>query len=267
MNKFHEIKHDFDYNLVSNKTNININIDSINGKWTMNDLSNWVHQMFDGVYGKRILDGVLKNIVIIDESKWKEHLIREGQPEYVIGFVDENGINYIPSNESFHTAVHEILHKISNIRAEYSDEHYKDSDNNIRRITGIREFYKNGFDSNMINEILTEYLTSKYTDGKIYAGSIYGAENCEYFRRIDDCLYRLYGDNDILLQCYISNNTNYLKELFDKYIYKNSYYEFAFSLDSYYKKDSSLKLDKIVRKLEKNTKPNKKISDIFKLSR
>ncbi len=253
MSKFHEInekKHIFDFSRITGITSVNI--DSISGKWDNSDLTRWTHELFDPVFGDKIIDSVLRKIDIISENDWKKHLIVNGQIDNIIGFVTPDGIVHLPSNSSFHTAVHETLHKISDIKALMNKEKYIDSKGDERRITGIREFYPDGLDTNMMNETLTEYLTSKYTDNQIFMGSMYDPKNVDYWKRIDDTLFNLYGDSNILLKCYISNDIEFLKKYFDKYIYKNSYVDFASYMSEYYKKDNNKKMNKLITKLENN---------------
>lgn len=246
----------------------NRDVTALLGKATTSDITNWnkeglrniLHTTFDSTYGYDVIEReVVDKIQIVDANDWKNVLRERGLRENTLGFVDGNNVQYLPSNANMHTAVHESLHKVS----ELSGKKVYDHQGNIYKVTGIREFYTDGFNSTWANETLTEYLASKYSDGKIY-GSMYGESNVVLWDRIDGAIAKV-DDKDLLGISYFNNDTSFIRNFFDKYAYENAYYDFIRSLPNYYMKEHNDTLNKIVTQLEKNVyKENHPVMFIIK---
>ena len=218
-------------------------------RWSKRQLEIWAHQNFDGVFGVSEINKMMDKINKVSDDYWPEFLKSRGLSETTLGFVDRNSDLYLPQSASEHSAFHELFHQLSEINGNTNGLKYTDANGNLRKITGIREFYADGLDSNLANESLTEYLSSKYTDGKIY-NSIYDASNARSWERIDTAMKEVYGEagSNMLLNSYITNDTSNLRNFFSTYSPNFSYDDFVRSMKPYYVKE----LDNIVSEIEKN---------------
>ncbi len=234
--------------------------------WTPSDLANLLHKNFDNFFGRDVVDSVVKTIHNIDSVEWPSFLKSRGLGDNILGFVDGANELYLPSNANMHTAFHESLHKFSELTGkhiEYNGEMYK--------VTGIREIFSDGTNTNWANETLTEHLASKYYDGKKYQ-SMYGINNIDLWDRLDETMSKIYGsDSNTLLRIYLENDTSFLRNYFDNYAKGATYDQFAsFLLDSHWKKSSYEGASNIISNIEKSIKKNSsafaKLKSIFKLN-
>lgn len=231
----------------------------INDLWSPQKLKETFHNILDTKFGSNYIDNVVDTIRIIDSNNWQEFLKRRGLSDNIVGFVDKDSITYLPSNANMHTAVHEGLHKFS----EWQGLQVIDAYGNRRKLTGIREHYQDGQTSTFANETMTEYLSSKYYDNKIYQ-SMYGDLGPRLWERLDNAIEKKYGTNDLLLDSYLSNDTSSLRNIFNEYAYQGAYDDFALTLNSWYSSSGSETLNSIIGQIEKNMNPPKGILGFIK---
>ena len=221
--------------------------------WDVTRIRDNFTKILRGKIDLNIVNKVIDNVNIIDASYWQQFLKTNGYNSNLVGFVNHTGNVFFPSNANMHMVMHELFHKFSELRELYSTDIY----GNKRKVTGIREYYSDGRESSFANEALTEYLSSKYYDKKIY-NYMYGVEGTRLWERVDNAISSKYGD-DFLLDCYLNNNTNALREIFNQYVYQGAYDDFVLAMGSdsdhvyIYKNLDSLK--DIVSKLEKSMGP------------
>jgi len=218
-------------------------------QWSKRDLNNWAHQNFDSVYGEEQIENMMKRINKVSDDYWPKLLRERALPETTVGFVDKNSNLYLPQSANVHTAYHELFHQLSELNGNNSGMKYTDANGNLRKITGIREFYQDGFDSTWANETLTDFLASKYSDGKIYE-SVYGKENVKLWSRVDDAMTSVYGEagSRLLINSYVSNDTTNIRQFFDSYSKKGTYDDFVRKMAKF----DSKALEDIVSSIEKN---------------
>ncbi len=176
-----------------------------------NELSLTLHNEFDSVIGASNLDSILSSMNIVPEDQWQNVLAQHNLSGNVAGFVDHDSHLFLPASANLHTAIHENLHKISEVSGKkilYNGSQYK--------VTGIREFLSNGMNTDFANEVLTEYLSSKISDRKIY-NSVYGKFGVKVWEKVDQLLDIVYGNNNYLLSSYASNNVSFLRSFIDSY--------------------------------------------------
>ncbi len=219
-------------------------ISDLNNLWRKRDIAAFAHN-FDGVFGKEKIDLAIDRIHKVKDSDWPTFLKERGQVPTVLGFVDGNSNLYLPESANVHTAYHETFHLLSEIngnRTVFNGQSYK--------VTGIREIYNDGITSTWANESLTDYLASKYSDGKIY-NSIYGKDCVKLWDRLDDAITEAYGstNSDLLLNAYISNDTTQIRNFFNAYSTKGSYDDFVRTLEKTY---SAKYVEDIISSIEKN---------------
>ena len=217
--------------------------------WRKRDLTSWAHQNFDSVFGSEQIDALLERVTKVDDKYWPKLLEERELPETILGFVDKDGMLYLPQKANEHSAFHEFFHLVSETNGINSGNKYTDANGNLHKITGIREYYTDGFNTTMANETLTDFLASKYSDGKIY-DSIYLKENVRLWSRLDDAMTTAYGQEgaDLLLKSYVNNDTSAIRNFFDTYSTAGSYDDFARKLGSFELKN----LDSLVSNIEKN---------------
>lgn len=218
--------------------------------WTPSQLATTLHNTFDSKYGPSYVDSVLDSIHIVNQAEWKYVCAQQGLPDGILGFVDRYGEEYIPSNSNMHTASHESLHKFS----EYKNLSVVDAQGNSKKVTGIREFYQDGRNSTIANESLTDYLASKIDNQKLY-DSVYNIDNVKLWNRIDETITKETQDSLALLNVYLENNTNYLRDFFNRHAFDGAYDTFALSMQEWYKNQDVL--EGIVKRIEKSVYPGR----------
>ena len=226
----------------------------------MRSIREYSHSMYDSYFGFDTVEKVLKEINIIDDKDWINVCKKHGlNGSNIRGFVSSNHEVYIPTSASNHEVNHELLHRFSEIYN--STSQYTDAFGNSHKITGVRQYYSDGANSDFANEALTEFLDSKYSDGILYS-SIYGTENVQLWSRIDDAIRKSSGfENDLLFNSYIYNNTNNIRSFFEKYSHLGSYDEFVKSFNVF---GPTTEMNKIVAEIEKNVfKSNNSIFNII----
>ena len=218
-------------------------------KWSKRELSSWLHQNFDGIYGSSEIDNILQRINKVSDNYWPTLLKSMGLNEGTLGFVDKNSNLYLPQQANKHSAYHEAFHQLSEINGYKSGLKVSDAQGNLHKITGIREYYQDGFNSTLANETLTDFLASKYSDGKIY-NSVYDASNVKLWSRLDDAMTEAYGESgaNLLLESYLSNDTSRIRNFFQTYSSKGTYDDFVRKMKYY----SSNELENMVSSIEKN---------------
>lgn len=218
-------------------------------KWSKRELSSWLHQNFDGIYGSSEIDNILQRINKVSDNYWPTLLKSMGLNEGTLGFVDKNSNLYLPQQANKHSAYHEAFHQLSEINGYKSGLKVSDAQGNLHKITGIREYYQDGFNSTLANETLTDFLASKYSDGKIY-NSVYDASNVKLWSRLDDAMTEAYGDSgaNLLLESYLSNDTSKIRNFFQTYSSTGTYDDFVRKMKYY----SSNELENMVSSIEKN---------------
>ena len=218
-------------------------------KWSKRELSSWLHQNFDGIYGSSEIDNILQRINKVSDNYWPTLLKSMGLNEGILGFVDKNSNLYLPQQANKHSAYHEAFHQLSEINGYKSGLKVSDAQGNLHKITGIREYYQDGFNSTLANETLTDFLASKYSDGKIY-NSVYDASNVKLWSRLDDAMTEAYGESgaNLLLESYLSNDTSRIRNFFQTYSSKGTYDDFVRKMKYY----SSNELENMVSSIEKN---------------
>lgn len=195
---------------------------------------------------KEEIDDVISKVNIIDYNEWSNFIKDRGLNENVLGFVDSSSEQlYFHSKANMHTVIHELFHKF----AMWRDLKTTTPSGKTITVTGIKEFFPDGTNSIRANESLTEYLSSKYYDQKIYYYG-YGDEGTRLWERIDNALYNKYGENDILLDSYLNNDSYTIRYYFDSYVHDGAYDELVSKMGS-----NSIKLKDIkelVSEFEKN---------------
>lgn len=237
-------------------------------QWSIEDVSNFAHKNFDNIYGSQKVDEILSGIVID---------IPKNPNSNILGYVDTNHVVHLPVNVNEHASYHELMHRFSeinqeNVRITLPDnikEVFKGNPDTIK-ISGITEYFDiNGsFDldlyknSSWVNETLTEYLSSRYSDNFVY-NSMYGPNNVYFWERIDNAMAQAKYDNN-LFNIYLNNDVNSLKKFFNIYSGENSYNDFRYNLwFSHFDTTSVQNIEAILKKIEKNT-TKFNIADIFK---
>src|SRR5699024_10403080 len=117
--------------------------------------------------------------------------------------------------------------------------------------SGIIELYSDGTNNILSNECLTDYLASKYYDQKIYYYN-YDDVGIRLWERIDNALYELYGENDILLDSYLNNDPDTIRSIFDRYVYDGAYTELSKELGRFF---GNSKISGLVSQFEKAINP------------
>ena len=229
-------------------------------KFTPEQLRNKLHSIFDRKYGSDYVNYVSDQIKIVPESEW-DYTVRSHTDhvsvESMEGFVDKNtGIVYVKDTAGLgiHSPIHESMHKFSEWKQELS---YK-IDGTTARKTGIREFYMDGESSHWANELLTDYLTSKVDDGKYY-NSIYESNehlNKSWWERIDNTMEYTYGSDTVLLDAYLDNDIQFLRQYFDNLGGGTGTYDFFVrNMKNYYDDATKNMMEKIVSTIESNIYP------------
>ena len=227
--------------------------------WSKDKLRDTLHTIFDKYFEAEKIDEIIDDINIIPKDEWRNFVrgrddININMKEGLNGFVDYYHNVYLPSDASQHTATHELFHRIS----ELFDRKTTDGFGFIKKVSGIREFFTDGTNSDWANEVLTEYLTSKYTDGLLY-DSLYDIDNVLLWSRIDEAIsqskFSEYGD--VLLNGYVCNNTSQIREFFDQYAFPGAYDQFVKCLQTWW--ESSKDLDNIVSAIEMSVYEEKTI--------
>lgn len=231
-----------------------------------NTLYQIMHNNFDNIIGHSKVDEVLYSINVIDVNNWQQLLYNRNLPSTTLGFVDKNQNLFLPSNASMHTAIHELLHKLSDWRGKYVYDAY----GNIKRVTGLRTFFSDGSNTNIANEKITDFLASKIFDEKIY-NSVYGDVHLNLIDRFNDLLTYAYKDSTVLSSSYIMNDSSILEDFFSKFSTQATYWQFMVALDNpeYLYTDY---LNNVISELENKFYPKKgnfidSILSIFKKQR
>lgn len=224
------------------------NVMDYNNRWRKRDLSSWAHFNFDGMFGYTAIENVMSKVHKVADSYWETFLRGRGCASGTLGFVDGTGNLYLPESANPHTAFHELFHSLSEIIGRQNGIKHYDVDGGEHKVTGIREFYKDGLVTTWANETLTEYLSSKYTDRRIYS-SVYGVDNVRLWERLDNAIVSAYGESssNLLLKSYLTNDTSAIRTFFDTYG-KNSYDTFVRTMESF----KFPELNGIVNGIEKN---------------
>ena len=205
------------------------------------------------------IDEVIDKLNVVDINEWPNFLKSRGLDDNILGFVDSDRQVYFPSNANMHAVIHELFHKFSSWRE------LKITTPKGKTVTasGIKEFYSDGSNSIFANEALTEYLSSKYYDQKIY-DLAYGEKCPRLWERIDNALYKRYGKNDILLNSYLNNEPSLIRSYFDMYVYDGAYDELVSKMGNNILRYKTL--NDLVSKFERSINPleiNKAIKSIF----
>lgn len=231
-------------------------------QWGKRKLSSWAHSNFDGVFGSDQIDELFSRVYKVDDQYWGTLLKERGLPDNILGFVDRNSQLYLPQRANEHSAYHELFHQLSEINGRNSGMKIQTADGQLVKVTGIREYFSDGFNSTLANESLTDFLASKYGDGLLYE-SMYSIENVKYWNRIDDAITKIYGseNSDILLNAYLSNDTSAIRNFFDMYSTKGTYDDFIRKMVPY-KSDA---VEEIISSIEKNVyRKQSSLSSIIK---
>lgn len=218
------------------------------------EISSALHSVFDGRFGEEYVDSVIDSINIIELSEWENFKSERNLGADVVGFVDENGDIYFPSNANMHTVIHEAFHKASTWQG---NTWYNDQIGQHQIVTGIREVYQNEdgtyYYNTLANETLTDYLASKYSDNKVYTSryDLDGTVN-QMWEKLDELLYEKYGENTILLDAYLNNDPASLRKIFDEYAYDGAYDNFVIAIENL----NDSEANNIIDKIEKNITPS-----------
>lgn len=166
-----------------------------------NDAFNLVTSSFlMNYYDVSVINYQMNNITILDDEKEFMQLYGHNDDMYLEGF-NRNNKMYIGPNGTPHTVIHEFLHNIS---SSFVDEK--------RMLNGISSRNSSGF-LNWINEGLTDYLAVNIS-GEPERHYLPGVR---FFRGLDKILSSVYGENSILFESYICNNTYFLENFINNY--------------------------------------------------
>ena len=215
--------------------------------WDAKKVKNVFYKALKGKFKKSYIDSIVDDVNIIDANEWESFVKKRGHSSSVLGFVDKNHNVYFPSNSSMHNVIHELFHKFSEVR----NKKIKTSKGTEIQASGIIELYSDGTNNILSNECLTDYLASKYYDQKIYYYN-YDDVGIRLWERIDNALYELYGENDILLDSYLNNDPDTIRSIFDRYVYDGAYTELSKELGRFF---GNSKISGLVSQFEKAINP------------
>lgn len=151
-------------------------------------------------YDTRVIDHQLSNTIIIDDETEFMKLYGHKQSIYLEGF-NRNNKMYVGPKGTPHTVIHELLHNLSSSFTE-----------NQRMLNGIS--YKDSPGClNWINEGLTDYIATKISKEK----ERHYLPGVRFFRELDNIINEVYGQNQILFESYICNNTYFLENFINNY--------------------------------------------------
>ena len=152
--------------------------------------------------------------------------------ENVVGFTRYDG-THLGSDATVHTVIHEILHELS--------KEYDDKGHAIKN--GITEMRDNP-SATLINEGCTDYLAIKLS-GEEYSRH---PEGYRLFARLEPMLIQYTSDPNILMQVYLTNDTQFLHDFLNYFgkdnTFENLYENFLFMDDK--------KINDILQPVQKN---------------
>lgn len=195
-------------------------------------------------YDTRVIDNQLSNTVIIDNELEFMNLYGHDKDIYLEGF-NRNNKMYVGPKGTPHTVIHELLHNLSSSFAE-----------NKRVLNGL-ENKKIGC-LNWINEGLTDYLSTKISKEP----ERHYLQGVRFFRGLDSILNEIYGQNQILFESYICNNTYFLENFINNYCtykYKDKIINWNEFVENFVFFDNNM-IDGIINNLHKNILKNTKKS-------
>ena len=200
--------------------------------WSPQSLRDTFHNVLDRKFGYGYVDAIIDRINNIKDSDWQTLLKAHNLNSNIVGFVDRIGNLFLPQSASKHTATHEGLHKFS----EWRNLSYTDIYGKKHKATGIKQYYTDGRVTNIANETLTEYLASKIDDGKFYSSMYDSSGNPigRLWEQLDNAFYEKWGSNNILLDCYLDNDVNTLRSIFNENAYNGAWDNFVLELEKSY---------------------------------
>ena len=196
-------------------------------------------------YDTRVIDNQLSNTVIIDNELEFMNLYGHDNDMYLEGFNRKNKM-YIGPKGTPHTVIHELLHNLSS-------SFFEDK----RIFNGISYKYSKGC-LNWINEGLTDYLATKISKEP----ERHYLQGVKFFRGLDKILNEIYGQNQILFESYICNNTYFLENFINNYCtykYKDKIINWNEFVENFVFFDNNM-IDGIINNLHKNILKNTKKS-------
>lgn len=217
----------------------------------LEQISKIVHSKYDKYFGTDYVNEVLSKINFMDMSA-SEMANKFNKSGNLYGMVDEIGNVFISNDASTHDVIHELEHKFSQNVQLYTIINGKQ-----RAVTGIREYFEDGFHSNYANEALTDFLSFKDQGflGNSPYSHMFDATKVSYvslWDRIDDSIVRAYGEQYryYLDYIYMTNDTAALRQFFDSFAGVGSYDSFIRSMVY---NGNMEELETIVSTIEKNT--------------
>lgn len=200
-------------------------------------------------YDNYVINNQTSNILEINDAVEFQRIYGSDSHLRLEGFNRDNK-NYIGPLATPHSVIHEILHNLSS----------SFNTSGKRLLNGIDE--KDG--SLLVNEGLTDYLACKISKEeprtRDYITGVY------FFRELDRIINEIYGNNNLLFEGYISNNTYFLKSFIDNfstYQYKGTVlnYNNFIQLFGYLNKEQMIDMCK---NIELNALKNMKKRILFK---
>lgn len=188
-------------------------------------------------YDRSVIENQLKNTEYIADEEEFMKLYGPDQDIYLEGF-NRNNKMYIGPKATPHSVIHGILHNLSS-----------SFENENRIYNGISYKNSEGY-INYINEGLTDYLATKISKEP----ERHYLQGVRFFRGLDNILQEVYGENQMLFESYICNNTYFLKNIIDNYCtykYRNQKVDWNFFINNFvfFNNDT---MDELIKNIHKN---------------
>ena len=234
--------------IMNNNQQYNLNTNDISALMYNNQyydtksvVSNNLYSTFDGVYGRDNIEKVLNEINILSENEWYNQLKYNNLSRDTLKFVDSFGNYFFKDDDNLNLIYSLALRKLSTVGKEGANE-------------GITQYYSNGYNSREASKFLAEYLAHKIFNVDYYNSVQSNTSTTHYFyelwARIDTQLELVYPNEIFLLNAFLDNDVDTLRNFIDSNSYQGAYDNLVLSmgLPQY---DQSI-LDDIVFKVEQN---------------
>lgn len=180
------------------------------------------------------INEAFKNIFLYENKE--DFLQAYGKNNYNSGILEgfnRNGKNYIGPDATAHTVIHEVLHGLS---SEFDEQGHRIK-NGIMGDGSLRF-------ANQVNEGLTDYLAAKLS-GEYPRHYMQGHK---LFLQLEPMLVKYTKDENVLMQVYMNNDTQFLHKFLNYYgkdnTFENLYENFLFMNDD--------KIDEMLQNVNKN---------------
>jgi hypothetical protein len=198
-------------------------------------------------YDTRVIDNQLTNVTIMNNpQEFMEEYGHKNEDIYLEGF-NRNNKMYIGPNGTPHTIIHEILHNLSS-------SFIKEK----RVLNGLSHVNNTTYDRclNYVNEGLTDYLATKISNEP----ERHYLQGVRFFRGVDVVINEIYGENNLLFESYICNNTYFIENFINNnctYKYKNQKLDWETLVENFSYLDNN-SIDQIINNIHKNALKNKR---------